>query len=246
MVTRTEQGDVTDAEATAGRGAVYSVFAARGGDAWSAPAGTPPVVFTPEVAEVCVGRATNRWPLSWRPTPAPKRSSWSGRGPPAPGTGTTARPCMRRWPASRTTGLRTGAEYFYRIVACLPARRAGSAASRPDRGAASGARARARPWLDLDVPGQTRTGPWCGPPGHRPLRPGPAGLQRQATAMAGRDAADGRTRPPGSLEIPGVPRAGSGRSGRPGAQPASGPASPDRPDRGPQRLGGRCQPPRSG
>jgi len=51
VVTRTERTDVTDADAPAGTGLFYRVFAARGGDVWSPPA-IAPAMFIPEVADV--------------------------------------------------------------------------------------------------------------------------------------------------------------------------------------------------
>ena len=54
VVTQTEQHHIADTGAPLGVALFYSVFAARGGDSWSDPAATKPVVFTPEVTEVSV------------------------------------------------------------------------------------------------------------------------------------------------------------------------------------------------
>jgi len=118
VVPRTEQGDVSDGKALPGTELVYSVFAARGGDAWSGPASTPPVVFTPDVAEVTATVTDDAVAASWQPSPgageilvarqekAAPRDSGDGTAVPASLTG------------FRDTGLRTGTEYFYRIVTC--------------------------------------------------------------------------------------------------------------------------------
>jgi hypothetical protein len=118
VITRTEQGDVTDADAVPGTELTYSVFAARGGDAWSGPASTPPVVLTPDVAEVAASVTEDSVAASWRPYPgagevlvvrqeqAAPRDRDDGTDVPASLTG------------FRETGLCTGAEYFYRIVTC--------------------------------------------------------------------------------------------------------------------------------
>ena len=54
VVTRLAQCFVTDTEAPPGAELFYSVFASRGGEAWSAPAVTPAAMFTPDVREVSV------------------------------------------------------------------------------------------------------------------------------------------------------------------------------------------------
>jgi hypothetical protein len=116
VVSQTERHDVTDADAPAGARLAYSVFAGRGGDAWSRPATTQPVLFTPEVADVSVMVGESSVAASWRvPAGADGVVAVRGEGrvpkDPAGAAAVTA---------SRTgftdTGLRTGAEYFYLIV----------------------------------------------------------------------------------------------------------------------------------
>lgn len=118
VVTRTERTDVIDAEAPAGADLFYSVFAARGGETWSPPAITPPAMFTPEVADVSIVAGDTSVAAAWRPHPAadgvlvvrradnPPRARDDGMSVAASLTGFT------------DSGLRTGTEYYYRIVAC--------------------------------------------------------------------------------------------------------------------------------
>ena len=76
VVTGTERTDVTDADAPPGAKLYYSVFAARGGIAWSPPATARPVIFVPDVADVSV-TAGDAWPAppgGAIPTPTP--STW--------------------------------------------------------------------------------------------------------------------------------------------------------------------------
>ena len=118
VVTRTERTDVIDAEAPPGAHLFYSVFAARGGETWSPPAIAPPAMFTPEVTDVSVAAADTSVAASWRPHPGadgvlvvrrendPPRARDDGTSVEASLTGFT------------DSGLRTGTEYYYRIVAC--------------------------------------------------------------------------------------------------------------------------------
>jgi len=115
-VTRTERTDVTDAEAPAGTELFYSVFAARGADAWSPPASAPPVIFTPEVADVSVSVSDASVGASWRPHPGAGAIRVVRRedGPPrGPDDGTAVGASLTGF---TDIGLRTGAEYHYRIV----------------------------------------------------------------------------------------------------------------------------------
>ena len=116
LVTRTERTEVIDAESPPGAHLFYSVFAARGGDTWSAPASAPPVMFTPEVTDVSVAAADTSVAASWRPHPGadgvlvvrrendPPRGRGDGMSVEASLTGFT------------DSGLRTGTEYYYLIV----------------------------------------------------------------------------------------------------------------------------------
>ena len=118
VVTRTERTDVTDAEAPPGAHLFYSVFAARGGETWSSPASAPPTMFTPEVTDVSVTAADTSVAVSWRSHPGadgilvvrrendPPRGRDDGPSVEASLTGFT------------DSGLRTGTEYYYRIVTC--------------------------------------------------------------------------------------------------------------------------------
>ena len=115
-VTRTERTDATDGEAPAGTELCYSVFAARGGDAWSPPARTPPVIFTPEVAGVSVSVSDASIGVSWRPHPGAdtvRVVRREDRPPRGPDDGTAVEASLTGF---TDTGLRTGAEYHYQIV----------------------------------------------------------------------------------------------------------------------------------
>ena len=208
VVTRIERTDVTDAEAPPGAHLFYSVFAARGGETWSPPAIAPPAMFTPEVTDVSVAAAETSVAASWRPHPGadsvlvvrrendPPRGRDDGTAVEASLTGFT------------DTGLRTGTEYYYRIVACY----------RPpdgERRYSSGVVTLAvpepipRPVTDLDIsgPGEDASvilASWTPPPYGQVWLvridqppPWPAG-----TRLGQADSA-------GLREIPGVPRRGA-------------------------------------
>ncbi len=116
VVTRTERTDVTDADAPAGTRLFYSVFAARGGDAWSPPAIAAPAMFTPEVEGVSVTVSDMSVSASWRPHPGADAVHVVRRedGPPQrPDDGTAVEAWLTGF---ADTGLRTGTEYHYRIV----------------------------------------------------------------------------------------------------------------------------------
>jgi hypothetical protein len=223
VVTRTERTDATDAEAPPGAHLFYSVFAARGGETWSTPAMAPPAMFTPEVTDVSVAVADTSVAASWRPHPGadgvlvvrrendPPRGRDDGMAVEASLTGFT------------DTGLRTGSEYYYRIVTCY----------RPPDGQrrhSAGVVARAVPEpatlavtdLDISGPGESgpgESGPGDGAPGDgAPVllatwTPPPYGQVRlvrsdqpppwaAGTRITPEDAA-------GLREIPGVPRRGA-------------------------------------
>jgi hypothetical protein len=117
VVTQTEQHHVADAGARLGVALFYSVFAARGGDSWSDPAVTKPVVFTPEVTEVSVDTDETSIALSWRVHPdadAVVAVRAEGRPPLGDQDGAVVAASLS---GLSDAGLRTGTEYFYRIAA---------------------------------------------------------------------------------------------------------------------------------
>ena len=118
VVTRTERTDVTDAEAPPGAQLFYSVFAARGGEAWSPPASAPSATFTPEVTGLSVVAADTSVAATWRAHPGADRVIVVRREDEPPrgwddGTAVEASP-----DSFTEAGLRTGTEYYYRITTC--------------------------------------------------------------------------------------------------------------------------------
>jgi len=205
VVTQTERTDVTDTEAPPGTELFYSVFAARGGETWSPPTVARPATFIPDVAEVSVTTGDTSVAASWRSHPAAdgvhvvRRENVPPRG---PGDGTAVETSLTGF---ADTGLRTGAEYHYRIVASFRA---------PDgqRGYSAGIVVRAVPEpvpqavTDLDVTGPGEGAPvilaaWT-PPAYGRVRlmrsekplPWSAGARLSAEDTAGLS------------EIPGTPR----------------------------------------
>ncbi len=117
VATQTERHHVADAEAPPGAALFYSVFAARGGNAWSSPAVTQSVVFTPDVSGVSVETSESTVVLSWRVNPATDTVlavRTASRPPQGLEDGTAVEASLA---GLTDTGLRTGTEYFYRIVA---------------------------------------------------------------------------------------------------------------------------------
>lgn len=117
VISQTTGHDVTDGQAPLGADLVYSVFAGRGGEAWSRPATTPPVPFTPEVTGVSVAVAETSVTASWRAHPGAAGvlvARGDGRPPQSPGDGTAVSASLAGF---TETGLRTGAEYFYLVIA---------------------------------------------------------------------------------------------------------------------------------
>jgi hypothetical protein len=116
VVTRTVQCFVTDLEAPPGAELFYSIFAGRGGQAWSPPAVTPPVRFTPDVTDLVLEADATSVTASWQVHPAAEGVEVTrrlARPPTGPQDG-TAVPAL---PSGFTdAGLRTGAEYYYRIT----------------------------------------------------------------------------------------------------------------------------------
>jgi hypothetical protein len=208
VVTRIERTDVTDADAPPGTGLFYSVFAARGGDAWSPPAVAPPTVFTPEVADVSVTVSDVSVSASWRPHPGAGAVHVVRRedGPPqGPDDGAPVEASLTGF---ADTGLRTGTEYHYRIVTSYR-----EADGQSQRSAGVVVRAvpepALRPVAVLDITGPGDDTPvflagWTPPPygrvrlvlSDKPL-PWPAG-----THIRPQDAAR-------LAEIPGIPRRGT-------------------------------------
>lgn len=116
VVPQTEQQEVTDLQAPLGARLCYSVFAGRGSGTWSPPAVTTPVRYAPDVTDVSFAVAETAVTASWLAHPRADRVlvvRTEGRPPHGPDDGTVVE-------ASRAgftdTGLRTGAEYFYRIA----------------------------------------------------------------------------------------------------------------------------------
>jgi hypothetical protein len=202
VVTQTERTDVTDAEAPPGTELFYSVFAARGREAWSPPAVADPAVFIPDVTDVSVTTGDTSVAASWRSHPAAagvrvvRREDAPPRG---PDDGIAVEASLTGF---AETGLRTGAEYHYRISASFRA---------PDgqHRYSSGILVRAVPEptpravTDLEVTGPTDgviLAAWTPPPygqvriirSAKPL-PWPAGTRLGAEDTAGLS------------EIPGVP-----------------------------------------
>ena len=116
VVTGTERCDATDDEAPAGTDLFYSVFAGRGA-AWSRPAVAGPAVFTPDIADVSVSYADTSVAASWRPYPGTDTVHVvrrEGRQPRGPDDGTAVEASLTGF---ADTGLRSGTEYWYLIVA---------------------------------------------------------------------------------------------------------------------------------
>jgi hypothetical protein len=120
VVTRVERTDVTDDEAPPGTELFYSVFATRGGDAWSPPASTKPAVITPDVAALSVSYSETSVTASWRPYPGTDQVHvvrQEGRIPSGLDDGTPVPASLTGFADQR---LRSGTEYWYRIVASYP------------------------------------------------------------------------------------------------------------------------------
>ena len=117
VLTRTGPHSAEDSDAPPGAELFYSVFAGRGGEAWSPPAVTPPVTFTPDVTDMSVMAAETSAAVTWRPHPGTDRVLVvrdEDRAPRALDDGTPVEAVLTGF---TDTGLRTGTEYYYRIVA---------------------------------------------------------------------------------------------------------------------------------
>jgi hypothetical protein len=112
-----DQHEVIDAEAPTGTDLYYSVFASRGGRTWSRPAATGAVVFTPEVAEPAVTVHEDAVTATWQSHPG-VHSVAVVRGEGRPPRGDEGVPVTASSDGFTDSGLRTGTEYHYRIVAC--------------------------------------------------------------------------------------------------------------------------------
>jgi hypothetical protein len=117
VVAQTDQMDTTDTEAPFGTDLLYSVFATRGSVTWSKPAITKPVTFAPDVADITVDATDTSVTMSWRVHPgADSVLVVRGEGQPPQGTdgGVAVEASLTGF---TDTGLSTGLEYFYQIVA---------------------------------------------------------------------------------------------------------------------------------
>ena len=115
--TSTELTHIADAEAPPGAELYYSVFATRGGKTWSVPATGPPVIFSPDVADVSVTAADASACASWRPHPGTEAVHVVRRaGDPPRGAhdGTAVEASLTDF---ADNGLSNGTEYFYWIAA---------------------------------------------------------------------------------------------------------------------------------
>ena len=151
----TARNDVTDTEPPPGADLFYSIFADRGGEACSPPASAPSVVFTPDVTGISVTAADTSVAVSWRPHPGTDAVlvvRGEGRPPRGPDDGTAVEASLTGF---TDTGLRTGTEYFYRIVASY---RAPGGGHRPSAGIVEPAVPEPQPEAvtDLDVGGAGR------------------------------------------------------------------------------------------
>lgn len=116
VVTRATQCFATDLEAPPGAELSYSIFASRGGYVWSAPAVTPPIRFTPEVAGLAIEADATSVTAGWQVHPTAEGvevTRRTGRPPDGPRDG-TAVPALPN--GFTDTGLQTGTEYYYRIT----------------------------------------------------------------------------------------------------------------------------------
>ena len=116
VVTQSERTDVTDTEAPPGIELFYSVFAARGGEAWSPPSVARPAMFTPDVADVTVTTGGTSVAASWRPHPAADGVHVARREDTPPRGIDDGIAVEATLTGFAETGLRTGAEYHYRIM----------------------------------------------------------------------------------------------------------------------------------
>lgn len=109
--------EVTDAQAPLGADLVYGVFAGRGGEAWSRPAVTRPLPFTPDVTGIAVTVAETSVTASWRAHPGAAGvlvTRAEGGPPEGPGDGA---PVGASLAGFTDKGLQTGTEYFYLVAA---------------------------------------------------------------------------------------------------------------------------------
>jgi hypothetical protein len=197
--------EAADRGAPAGAELHYSVFAGRGEAAWSPPAVTRPVVLAPDVADVRVEASDTSVVVSWRAHPSADGvlvARTEGRPPRGGEDGAAVEASLAGFADS---GLRTGTEYFYRIVVSY---RANGGQTRRSAGLVVPARPAPVPQavtdLDVRMDGATVVATWT-PPRHGRVRlvrsdrpsPWPPG-----TSITSEDAARMR-------EIPGLARRGS-------------------------------------
>ena len=124
---RTARNQAIDEGAPTGAELCYSVFAGydiladRMADAWSSPGVTKPVMLTAEVANVGLAEEPTSVTVSWQPPPGARAvivRRGVGTAPRGAGEGT---PVSASLTGFTDTGLRTGTEYAYRIMASYPA-----------------------------------------------------------------------------------------------------------------------------
>ena len=243
VVITPETGELHAADESPPHGAdlYYSVFAGRGGPQWSPAAGTPQVVFAPEVTGVALDVTADAVRAVW---PTPPGASEVRVVREAGGSETKIESDMTGF---NDTGLTAGVEYLYRITAVYRA---------PDGSAVTSAPVAVRgtpiprpvPVGTLEVHTSTPVieVSWEPPPHgrvelllSRTPPPWPSGVEPDQADLAG----FGR-------QVPGTPQpAASGRVSSAGARanrttlPARG--HPDRPAGG-GRCPGRAQPRRAG
>jgi hypothetical protein len=112
FVVADETGDLHAADKAAPPGAnlYYAVFAGRGGAGWSPPAGTPRVVFAPEVTDVALEVTADAVSAAWR---APQGATEIMVERVVAGRATAIPSDLTRF---SDAGLTPGTEYLYRIA----------------------------------------------------------------------------------------------------------------------------------
>ncbi|MGH3378050.1 MAG: hypothetical protein ACRDP6_25290 [Actinoallomurus sp.] len=120
VTARVERNEIVDVEAPVGVDLYYSVFASRGGQAWSRAAVAGSLAFAPDVIDLSVTVGEDSTTISWQSHPATRSVLVECReGEPARGGGTRIVPSTLD--GCVDGGLRAGTEYHYRITACYRA-----------------------------------------------------------------------------------------------------------------------------
>jgi hypothetical protein len=117
VVRQTVKHDAIDTEAPSGVDLFYSVFASRGGGAWSSAATALPRIFTPDVADITVTTGDTSVTVSWRPHPDAAEVLVVRRAAEPPQAIDDGTPVEALLSGFTDTELHTGTEYCYRIVA---------------------------------------------------------------------------------------------------------------------------------